>query len=32
MATELRSWTELMHQSSAKEKEPTPQLHLFAKE
>jgi hypothetical protein len=32
MATELRSWKELMHQSSAKEKEPTPQLHLFAKE
>jgi len=32
MATELRSWEELMHQSSAKEKEPTPQLHLFAKE
>jgi hypothetical protein len=32
MATELRSWKELMHQSSAKEEEPTPQLHLFAKE
>lgn len=32
MATELRSWKELMHQSSVKEKEPTPQLHLFAKE
>jgi len=32
MATELRSWKELMHQSSAKEKEPTSQLHLFAKE
>ncbi len=32
MATELRSWEELMHQSSVKEKEPTPQLHLFAKE
>ncbi len=32
MATELRSWKELMHQSSAKPKEPTPQLHLFAKE
>jgi type I restriction-modification system DNA methylase subunit len=32
MATELRSWKELMHRSSAKEKEPTPQLHLFAKE
>jgi hypothetical protein len=32
IATELRSWKELMHQSSAKEKEPTPQLHLFAKE
>ena len=32
MATELRSWKELMHQSSAKQKEPTPQLHLFAKD
>ncbi|MFC1870153.1 class I SAM-dependent DNA methyltransferase [Chloroflexota bacterium] len=32
MATELRSWKELMHHSSAKEKEPTPQLHLFARE
>jgi hypothetical protein len=32
MATELRSWKELMRKSSAKEKEPTPQLHLFAKE
>lgn len=31
MATEMRSWKELMHQSSAKEKEPTSQLHLFAK-
>ncbi|MFH1032306.1 MAG: N-6 DNA methylase [Chloroflexota bacterium] len=32
MATELQSWKELMHQSSAKEKEPTSQLHLFSKE
>lgn len=32
MATELRSWKELMHQSSAKEKDPSSQLHLFAKE
>ena len=32
MATELRSWKELKHRSSAKEKESTPQLHLFAKE
>ena len=32
MATELQSWKELMHQSSAKENEPTSQLHLFAKE
>jgi hypothetical protein len=32
MTTELRSLDELMHKSSAKEKEPTPQLHLFAKE
>ncbi|MFC2017008.1 class I SAM-dependent DNA methyltransferase [Chloroflexota bacterium] len=32
MATELRSWKELMHQPSAKDTEPTPQLHLFAEE
>jgi hypothetical protein len=32
MATELRSWRELMHQTSAKKEEPTSQLHLFAKE
>ena len=32
MATELRSWKELMHQSSVKEQEPTPQLHLFNQE
>jgi hypothetical protein len=32
MATELRSWKELMHQSMAKDKEPSSQLHLFGRE
>jgi hypothetical protein len=31
MATELRSWKELMHQSSAKEKEPTPNCTFLPK-
>lgn len=32
MATELRSWQELMRQSATKEQEPSLQLHLLSKE
>jgi len=32
LATELRSWKELMHQPSAKAKDSSSQMHLFAKE
>ena len=32
LAIELRSWKELMHQTTSKEKEPVSQLHLFSKE
>jgi hypothetical protein len=32
IATELRSWKELMHQPSAKGKDSSSQMHLFAKE
>ena len=32
MSNEFRNWKDLMHQSSAKEGQPSPQLHLFAKD